>query len=180
MPLGSLLAAALVGCGGGASPHWAVQHGSLDVTSEGIEGYQVWELYEKKWRKSQDEKHHVCAVVQQVQGSLVSDLDGCLGCQATYRVTVTPLESDCEPAVADDPGLAGMTHFAFGEIDQTHQSADPYPGRSVGWYVGWDGQSTELMGFAWDEELESVDGQPHSGWAAGVRYVLEPAYAWEL
>ncbi|MCB9777792.1 MAG: hypothetical protein H6742_04450 [Alphaproteobacteria bacterium] len=157
-----------------------MQHGTVDVSAEGIEGYQVWELYEKRWQKSQDEKHHVCAVVQQVEGELVSDLDGCLACDAAYRITLTPLESDCDPAVADDPGLAGMTHYAFGEVDQDHAGSDPYPGRSVGWYVGWDGESAELMGFAFDEELEHVDGQPQSGWGPGARYVLDPAYAWEL
>lgn len=180
--LGLLVAA--TGCGGGAEPRWAVQHGTVDVGAAGIEGYQVWEFFGRKWRKSQDDKHHICALVQELRGDLVSDLDGCLGCVATYELSVTDLETDCAPEVQPwEPGgqaYGDVRFMAVGEVPATEADADPYPGRSLGWYQSWDGESVEFMGFAWHESVDSLDDPQVSGWTPGERYVLDPVYAWEL
>lgn len=178
-PLG-LLAAALVGCGGGAEPRWAVQHATVDVTASGLDGYQVWELFGRKWKKKQAEKHHLCGLVQQVQGSLGADFDGCPGCVASYALLVEELETDCDPAWVAGGTFDGVRGFAIGDVPGEHAGADPYPGQSLGWYLSWDGSSAEFMGFAWSEALEAGTGPVAPGWTPGERYVLEPAFAWEL
>ena len=174
------LVVAATGCGGEAAPRWAVQHGTIDVGSDGIEGYQVWEFFGRKWKKKRDEKHHVCALVQTVDGALVTELDGCLGCVATYQVSVADLETDCAASVVGDDGFGGVRYLAVGEVPADEASLDPFPGRSLGWYLSWDGEVAEYMGFAYHEDLDDQGAAPVSGWSPGERYVLEPAYAWEL
>lgn len=177
--LGGLLLAA-TGCGGEAAPRWAVQHGTLDVGADGVEGYQVWEFFARKWQSKHDEKHHICTLVQQVDGDLAGDLDGCLGCVASYTVTLTELESDCAPEVVSGGSYGDMRAMAFGQVADDIAADDPFPGRSLGWYVTWDGQQAQSMGFAWHEDTGERDDPQVVGWAPGERYVLEPAYAWEL
>lgn len=178
--LPGLLAVALPGCGGEAVPRWAVQHATVDVSTSGLQGYQVWELFGKKWKRKQAEKHHLCGLVQTVDGDLQGALDGCEGCEASYALRIEELESDCDPAWVSGDTYDGVRGYAFGDVPADQAGLDPYPGRSLGWYLSWDGETAEFMGFAWSEAIETGDGPPAQGWAPGERYVLEPAYAWEL
>lgn len=177
---GALLPLLLPACGGQQQPAWAVQHATLDVESDGISGYQLWELFAKKWKKKQDDKHHLCALVQTVDGTLTTDLDGCLGCEASYAVTVDELETDCDPTWVAGETFEGVRAFAFGEVPPEEADLDPYPGHSLGWYQSWDGQTAEFIGFAWHEALGTASDPGIQGWSPGERYVLEPVYAWEL
>jgi len=167
---------ALSACGGGDAA-WAVQHATVDVSSSGVRGYQVWEIFDGRWDNKQTGKHHLCAVVQDLDGGLVADLDGCAGCEASYELTVDLLETDCEPGTIDPSDFAGVRAYAFGDIPADQRDADPDPGRSVGWYVSWDGLQAEFMGFA---SPEVSDSSAASSWQIDARYDLLPALAWEL
>lgn len=174
------LALAVSGCGGEASPYWAVQHGSIELSNDGFQGYQVWELFSRKWRKAGDEKFHLCAVVQGVEGSLASTMEGCEGCLGSYLVTVEPLETDCPAGLIDSSSLAGPRTMAVGRVPADLAGQDPQPGRSMGWYMGWDQGPVEAMGFVVPEGAGSANDEGVQGWVPGERYALEPAYAWEL
>jgi len=174
------LLAALTGCGGEAAPHWAVEHGTVDVASASIDGYQVWEFFGRKWNRKRSDKQHICSLVQDLSGTLVSDLDGCQGCVATYRVQVSELESDCASGVADEPDYGGVRYLAVGDVPTEQRDLDPYPGRTLGWYLSWDGQVSEFMGFAWQEDVGTADDPHVQGWSPGERYILDPVYAWQL
>ena len=45
-------------------------------TDDSVIGYQTWEFYSKKWGRSQNEKFHICARVQVVEGSLSEAMKG--------------------------------------------------------------------------------------------------------
>lgn len=168
------------GCGGAATPRWAVQHGTVDVQSASVDGYQVWEFFSKKWKRKRKEKRHICSLLQQMSGDLVSDLDGCLDCIATYQLTVTDLETDCEADVVGNGGFGGVRYLAVGAVPDDQAQEDPYPGRSMGWYLSWDGQIADFMGFVYHEDLDLDGTAPVAGWSPSERYVLDPVFAWEL
>lgn len=170
----------LVGCASDETPAWAVQHGFIEVGQASVSGYQIWEIFERRWRKDQDDKHHLCAIVQTFEGRLVQDLDGCTSCEASYELDIELLESDCAPGIAGTGAYDGVWGYAIGGIPASEAAADPHPGSSLGWYLSWDGQTSEFMGFAWPEALGTPEDQGVRGWVPGERYVLEPAYAWQL
>ncbi|RME20924.1 MAG: hypothetical protein D6798_19300 [Deltaproteobacteria bacterium] len=155
---------------------WAVQHATVDVSSSGVSGYQVWEIFDRRWDDRQNSRHHLCAVVQQVEGGLVADFEGCDGCEASYELEVDLLETDCPADTVDPSVFSGVRGYGFGEVPSELRDADPDPGRSVGWYVSWDGQQAEALGFATPED-DTVDA---TGWQVDTRYELVPAVAWEL
>ena len=180
--LGLALGLALGGCGGDEAA-WAMQHATVEVQGDALVGFQVWEFYARGWKRDQGEEDHICARVQELEGQLTSDLDGCQACSATYEITLTELETDCTGPEATDANYAAITHFAVGDVHAEIAIDDPYPGKSLGWYQTWDAEAVDAMGFAWDERLEdgAVDAGPVSpGWNTDQRYVLWPAYAWEL
>ncbi len=157
-----------------------MQHATVDVSSSGIVGYQVWEIFDRGWKKNQDEKHHLCGVVQELDGQLVTGLDGCDDCEASYEVTVSFLETDCDPTLVDPSLYDGVRAYAFGAVPPGQGALDPFPGRSLGWYLSWDNQVAEFMGFAFPATAGTPADDGATGWAVDQRYELEPAYAWEL
>ena len=181
---GSLAAGLVLVCCGstGGAPVWALQHGTLDVSLSGLSGVQVWEFYASGWERAHSERFHVCARVQSLTASEVTDsLDGCLACEVVVDVTTVELETDCDGAVADAGTFGGVVNFAFGPVPDDVADIDPYPGDSLGWYASWDGESLEPIGFAWDQGLDTGEARATGGeWTTGTRYVLWPAYAWEL
>ena len=178
-----MLAGALLmgGCGGGDDAAWALQHGSVDAARDGISGYQVWEFYGRKWAKKRDEKHHLCARVQEISGTPEAlQLEGCDDCDLVFRMDLAELETDCGADLASAAGYGGLTHFAFGPLPGDLDGEDPHPGDSFAWYQSWDGETAQLLGWAYDERLDRGDDPAGEGWTVGGRYVLWPAYAWEL
>ncbi len=172
----------LQGCGQPDEAAWAFQHGTLVVSESGdaFEGFQVWEMYAKRWRKKKKEKFHICARVQTVQGEQTDDLEGCAGCLSTFVVATEELESDCGNGQGRGEGFTGIGHFAFGALPKELRDGAPYPGQTMAWYVSWDTQNAELLGYAWNERLDMGEPVDDSALVAGESYVLWPAYAWEL
>jgi len=158
---------------------WALQHATIDsaASAEAFSGYQVWELFSKRWRKKRKEKFHICARVQEIAGEATGELSGCDGCTETFELTVANLESDCD---AEQASVSVPTHFGFGTVPEDLREDSPYPGQTLGWYVSFDGQSAEILGYAWNEGLDLGEVVDDPGWTGDQRYILWPAYAWEL
>ncbi len=177
---GPLLALVLgVGCKGDA-PAWLMQHGTVDLSADGIAGYQVWEVFSKPWARKRSAKQHICAHVQTLQGAEDGDLDGCSGCTVTYAIRTEALESDCAGAAAELAGIDAVTHFAFGPVADELKGQEPYPGDSLGWYASFDGRTLEPMGFAWNAALDDGDPPLRAGLVEGERFVFWPAFAWDV
>ena len=104
----------------------------------------------------------------------------CSGIASLKCRTRSTSANEVQPWEPGGQAYGDVRFMAVGEVPATEADADPYPGRSLGWYQSWDGESVEFMGFAWHESVDSLDDPQVSGWTPGERYVLDPVYAWEL
>jgi hypothetical protein len=173
------LLATTVGCAED-TPAWAVHHAAFEPSATGLSGTQLWELFAADWANTGDADAYVCARAQLVSGAVAAPLAGCDGCTAAYDLTISELESDCPSPFAEDPAYLTPKAIGLGDIPTDYTDLDPYPGRSVGWYVSVDNVSAEFYGFAYEESLEWAGEVGAPGWASGQRYTLWPAYAWDL
>ncbi len=182
LPAALRVAAVLLAASGCASdePVWAVHHASFIPTETGLGGTQTWEFFTEEWARSGDPDAFSCARAQLVTGAVVAAPQGCDGCVASYELTVSELESDCADPLGTDPAYATPRAVGIGEVPADAEDLDPYPGRSLGWYVSVDGQELEFYGFAYDEALDWSGEIGAPGWTSGQAYTLWPAYAWDL
>ena len=171
---GALALLFLPACGGeeGGSVAWGVLHGSLLVTEDGIEGYEVWELFDQSWAKEGGTTGHICSQVSSFSGELVTDEVDCSACLWTYAVLSELSDSDC-PEGAGGEDFGRPTHLGFGEVPGDLIGKAPAGDSSMGWYVSWDGASTEAIGYASPEAEVTV-------WDPGNRFILDSPYGWEL
>lgn len=179
LPALASLLAALSGCASDEAV-WAVHHASLIPTETGLSGTQTWEFFTEDWAKSGDPDAFVCARAQLVTGAVVAALPGCDGCVAAYELTVTELETDCEGGLAEDGGFVTPLAIGIGDVAADLEDLDPYPGRSLGWYLSTDGEELASYGYAYDEALDWSGDIGAPGWRTEQTYTLWPAYAWDL
>jgi len=159
---------------------WAVHHASLIPSETALTGTQTWEFFTPDWAKSGDPDAFVCARGQLVSGAVTAALPGCDGCVAAYELDVAELETDCAAPLDADPAYLTPRAMGIGAVPDALADADPYPGRSLGWYVSVDGVEMEPYGFAYDEALDWAGELGSPGWTTGQTYTLWPAYAWDL
>jgi hypothetical protein len=161
-------------------PTWAVQHASVIPAETGLTGTQTWEFFDAGWAHSGSADAFVCARAQIVDGDVASALPGCDGCVVSYSLGLTELESDCAAPLDGDEAYGTPKAMAIGVVPDDLTDLDPYPGRSLGWYVSVDGVELAPFGFAYDEALEWGGTLGAPGWVTGQTYTLWPAYAWDL
>lgn len=161
-------------------PTWAVHHASLIPTETGLSGTQTWEFFGAEWARTGDPDEMACARAQTVTGDVVAALPGCEGCLAAYTLEVAELESDCAEPYATDAAYTTPRAIGIGDVPAGLAELDPYPGRSLGWYVSVDGVELTFYGYAYDEALDWAGELGAPGWATGQAYTLWPAYAWDL
>lgn len=178
--LAALVTTAVLGGCASDEPVWAVHHASVVPGESGLDGTQTWEFFDAAWARSGDEDAFVCARGQLVTGALIAALPGCDGCLAAYTLEVAELESDCAAPYDADPAYTTPRAIGIGDVPDALADADPYPGRSLGWYLSVDGQQMEPYGFAYDEALDWAGELGAPGWTSGQAYTLWPAYAWDL
>lgn len=159
----------LAACGGQrGEPAFAVPHGSVQVEEDGsLSGYQVWELFSRKWRKKQDPDTHICAVVIELDG--IAEEPSCASCEAAWLLSAERLETDCSGLGAD---FGEPAAFGFGDVPAKLQETAP-AGSTHGWYVSWDTAAWEPVGYAWSEG-ETAE------WSAGESWSLDAGLVWEL
>jgi hypothetical protein len=181
LPARALLAALVAGTGCASDePAWAVHHASFIPDATGLSGTQTWEFFTEDWASTGDPDAFACARAQLVTGAVVAALPGCEGCVAAYALDVTELESTCEDALTTDADYVTPRALGIGDVPADLEDLDPYPGRSLGWYLSTDGVELTFYGFAYEEGLD-WDGQIGApGWRTDQTYTLWPAYAWDL
>ena len=176
----TMLGASLVmGCHSD-EPVWALQHAEVTLSGDSLIGYQTWEFYSKKWGRSQNEKFHVCARVQVVEGSLAESMKGCQDCDAVYDISLTELETDCDGDVGTSNSFRSASHFGLGPIEGELSEENPHEAAEQGWYVSWDSVELEAVGYAWPSEGEQSSGDTGIIEEGSETLVLWPGYAWQL
>ncbi|MES2642053.1 MAG: hypothetical protein V4850_21395 [Myxococcota bacterium] len=161
-------------------PAWAVHHASAIPTETGLGGTQTWEFFDARWAGSGNEDFFLCARAQLLTGAVTAALPGCEGCTVAYTLDVAELESDCGAPFATDTAYVTPRAIGIGDVADALTDLDPYPGRSLGWYLSVDGVTMEPYGFAYDEALDWAGDLGAPGWSSGQTYTLWPAYAWDL
>ena len=161
-------------------PYWAVQHAEVTLTGDTMTGYQTWEFYSKRWRRNKNEKFHICARVQVIEGVATEALAGCRDCDLVYKVTTTELEADCEEGVGEGRSFAAATHYGLGPLTEELSEQNTFDDVSHGWWVSWDAQSLEPLGYAWSEESGAAALDSGDLEASSEIFVLWPGYAWQL
>jgi len=155
-----------------------VQHATIQLTDRGFEGFMVWEVYSRRWKKKHDPETHLCARVQRIQGVESEAQRGCPSCETTWLVSTEELDSDCSEPALSSQDFVGPAHMALGEVDPELEGVNPYPQQSLGWYLGWDGESVEPMGFAWDEAITLDPAEAAT--RGGDVWILWPGFAWRV
>ncbi len=169
----------LLACAPGEAA-WAIQAGAVTPDATGLTGVQAWSFFAKNWGDASGDRAFVCARAQTLTGTTAAPLAGCDACTVAYSLTVAEVGTDCDEDLAQDASYTLPTAIAIGPVDPSLADADPYPGRSLGWYASFDGQSLQAYGWAWDAALDAgIDPGP-PGWNADQTYTLAPAFAWEL
>jgi hypothetical protein len=156
-----------------------VQHAEVTISDDGISGYQTWEFYSKRWRRNKAEKFHICARVQALEGTLVEPMQGCQDCDAVYEISLAELETDCEYEVGTKKSFSAVSHFGLGPLSGELDEQNTHDEAELGWFISWDSQLLEPMGYAWTVEGEDEGGD------TGVSETVEsmvfwPGYAWKL
>ena len=162
------------------SPAWAVHHASVVPAETGLSGTQTWEFFTSEWARTGSADAYVCGRAQVETGSVTAALPGCEGCVVAYALALSELESDCEAPLDTDEAYTTPTVIGIGDLPEEWTALDPFPGRSLGWYVSLDGVEMQAYGFAYPETLEWAGALGSPGWATGQTYTLWPAYAWDL
>jgi len=160
---------------------WAAQHASVDVDSKGLSGYQVWEFYDAGQESDVDSDHHLCSMLQWVDG-LVEDfpLDTaeCEACILAVELDISLVSTDCDPAVSELKSLSNLTHFGFGPpVSELSGYLGDIPQEHIGWYLSWGGSEFVGHGFVWptNDEVSSSVMMP-----VGEGITLWPGYLWRL
>jgi hypothetical protein len=162
------------------TPAWAVHHAALEPSATGLSGTQTWEFFSADWASSGSADAFTCTRAQLVTGEVSAPLPGCDGCTAAYDLTIAELDTDCPSPFDEDTAYGTPKAIGLGDIPMDYTDLDPYPGRSVGWYVSVDAVNAEFYGFAYEESLAWAGDVGAPGWASGQRYTLWPAFAWDL
>lgn len=165
------------GCRGPETPAWTALHGSLRETELGVDGYLVWELFDRKWGRKHSADRHVCARVQSFQGVADPGLAGCDDC-TVWATRSEELDTDCVAPWDSDPALAGPTHIGFGPLPDGYAAVGAHGDAAEGWYLSWDGETLDPQGVAHDEARDLPAAVSAS--RAGSAWVLTPATAWQV
>ncbi len=165
-----LVIAGLAGCGSDdGSARYAIVHGSLEITETGVQGYQTWEFFSESWAKDRSGEQHLCASVMSVEGVPAEDA-GCADCDEVLELEMAAMESDC---LDGRETFGRATLYGFGAVARSLEGDDPAPGESLGWYIGWDSEELEPVGFAVPDEAEAA-------WTEGSRWELRSAWVYDL
>lgn len=160
---------------------WALTYASVEPSATALAGLQVWNLYAVRWDRKQNDRYYLCRVVQEIEGDVLPPLEGCETCRASYSVEITATELDgCTEDQVADLVLDGVRAYGIGALPADLQPDIPYPTVELGWYLSFDAEVAEPMGYAYPQALDQGDPTAPSGWQSGEVYSLTPAYAWEL
>ncbi len=179
----------LVGCNSqpadDAEIAWALNWAEVTPTADGIEGFQVWELFLDGWEKKHDGDFFSCRVLQELSGTTTDcPATGVPTCYAAYDIELTVTFDDpaidCPEALSNDAGWDGPPWLAIGALPAELASDSPHEDYVLGWYIGYEDGTRLPHGYAYAETLDEGGEPAGIGWLEDVPYILWPGYVWEL
>src|SRR5262245_208351 len=112
--LTTLFVPALLACKADTTPTWAYDPIWLEPASnDGVHGFQTWQLYGPEWIDNYSDKTYACAVVTEISG-VPTACDAANDCVLAWDVVPTVIETDCDPAMAENELFASLRRLALG------------------------------------------------------------------
>ncbi len=168
------------GCAGESSPTWAFEPLWMEPAGDGVHGFQTWNLYAEKWAKKFDESYFLCAIVVELDGVAAAEGEACPECTETWIITAEVLETDCDDALARDPGFTSLSRVGLGPVAPDLVEGDPYPAQSQGGYVDYSTGDWLPHGWAYPEALDTRGQAADSEWDGEQAFTFWPAWYWDL
>ena len=168
-----LVFAPWLGCSHDDTPAWAFDPIWIEPLDGGIHGIHTWELFSERWHESRDDKHYVCSVIVELWGT---PSDACPDCMVAWDVQSEVLETDCDPAVADEPQLVALPGVGIGDL--TADPEAPYPSSTYTGYVDYGSGTWEVHGWAYPEALDLGTQPTSNAWDDEQPFQLWPTLDW--
>jgi hypothetical protein len=137
-----------------------------------VYGFLTWELFSRKWQKSQASKYYLCSVVVELEGTPVTD-ELCHGCSNAWDLSTTIIESDCPETTQENELFTSITGLALGAVPDEIQADMPIAGITAGSYLSYDNEEWQPHGWA-------MEPNTATGWTGGESLDLWPAFTWDL
>ena len=169
-PWRATVAALLVGASGctvSLEPTWAFDPIWLEATGPTeVFGVQTWQIYGPSWDRSNRDRHYVCSVLVEFEGTAIP-CDAEDTCDAAWSLQREVVESDCLRAVdTSDPLFVSLRRLALGSPSRGVNA--PHPLASVRSWADYGG-GWERHGHAYPDALDRgeaggalSDGNPHT------------------
>ncbi len=172
-----LLLTLIAGCApADESPFWAVDPIVLYPEESGFFGVQTWEVFSERWGRRFAQRWHLCGVVVELEGAETAP---CEGCTASWVVSATLAESDCDPAFAADPRFVALDGLHLTEALPDVAMSPPHDAITLGVEARY-GSEWYDYGWAYPEALDHREAPASTTWDGSEPFALTPAFAWEL
>lgn len=156
------------------TPAWAFDPIWIEPEGDGIHGIHAWHVYSDAWHEKRAEASYLCAVVVELWGA-PADCDGCVH---AWAVETELLESDCDPALAQDPTFVALKGLGIGE--PTTDADAPHPGATAVGYADYGFGAWEVHGWAYPDALDAGRTPTSDEWDGEQPFTLWPTLDWPL
>ena len=144
--------------------NWAIDSLWIEVDeNNNAFGFHTWQIYDANWSKQRASKHHICAVVVELNGEPTTT---CPSCFEAWDIQANVLESDCGDSI--------LTTWNWAQINGLGISKEPSMSSTLEF-------NEDEMG-AWlrwqNDTIWEGHGSAHS--PEGKTYRIDTPWAWRL
>ncbi len=164
-------------CGADTHPVWAADTLYVEPDGDGVYALQSWEVFGDRWARRGSDRHYICAVVVELEGTAAEPCDGC---DATWTLAGSLLESDCDDAFVTEAQFPTATGLGIGSLDTSLVEDDPWPQQSSGGLIAYDDGALVAHGWAFPQALDQGEAPSATTWDGSQPFVWWPAFAWEV
>lgn len=134
-------------------------------------GLLSWSLFDRRWDRRQDPRHHRCAALFRLE---LQPTAPCENCEIAWRVDAELTDTDCE---GDLPDLLSLQAIGLGALAEELSGRPPYEQISTGSWAKYDDGSWEPHGWAFRDSPEAPTSETPV-WNNDGAVTGWPGYAW--
>lgn len=164
----------LCACKADTAPAWAFDPIWIEPDGSAIHGVHTWQMYSERWHEKRKEKFYLCSIVVELWGEPTT----CDDCLHAWAVDTELLETDCDPAVAQDPMFVSLAGLGIGEL--TSDPGAPHPGNTATGYADYGSGAWEVHGWAYPDALDAGGSPTSPEWDGEQPFVLWPTLDWPV